>query len=306
VTTKEAKEVVMDPILVTGGTGTLGRRVVRRLRDAGHEVVVLTRRARDAEEAVRFVTGDLIAGPGGGVAAAVEGVGTIVHCAGGPKDDDIATRNLVEAAARARRPHLVFVSVVGAERVPVVGRVDRTMFGYFAMKRRAEEIVSSSGLPWTTLRATQFHDLVLKVLDVLAKLPVIPVPSGVSFQPVETDEVAARLVELALRPPSGLVPDIAGPRVYPMAELVRGYLSATHRRRLLLPVRLPGGAAGALRGGANLALDRAVGERTWEDFLTDRLSHPAAAGPATDPGSSATSNTPRRAGARPATRSTRE
>jgi uncharacterized protein YbjT (DUF2867 family) len=132
--------------------------------------------------------------------------------------------------------------------------------------------VAGSGLPWTTIRATQFHDLILMVLEKLAKLPVVPVPSGVAFQPVDADEVAARLVELALGEPSGVVPDIAGPRVYGTAELVRGYLEATHRRRLLVPIRLPGGAARALRAGADLAPERAVGTRTWEAFLADRLS----------------------------------
>jgi uncharacterized protein YbjT (DUF2867 family) len=83
--------------------------------------------------------------------------------------------------------------------------------------------------------------------------------------------VAARLAELALGPPSGLVPDFAGPRVEPFAELLRGYLRATGRRRLLVPVRLPGRAARAVRAGANLAPERAVGRRTWEDFLAERL-----------------------------------
>jgi uncharacterized protein YbjT (DUF2867 family) len=84
--------------------------------------------------------------------------------------------------------------------------------------------------------------------------------------------VAARLVELALGTPAGLVPDLGGPRAYPMAELVRGYLHARGRRRPLLPVRVPGAAARAFRNGANLAPDRAVGRRTWEDFLAARLA----------------------------------
>jgi hypothetical protein len=83
--------------------------------------------------------------------------------------------------------------------------------------------------------------------------------------------VATRLVELALGQPSGLVPDLAGPRVYGTAELLRGYLRASHRHRLIVPVRLPGKAARALRAGANLAPDGAVGRRTWEDFLAERL-----------------------------------
>jgi hypothetical protein len=132
--------------------------------------------------------------------------------------------------------------------------------------------VADSGLPWTTLRATQFHDLLLKVAEQMAKLPVIPVPAGVRFQPVDTDEVAARLVELTLGKPAGLVPDMAGPRVSGMADLLRGYLRARHKHRLMVPVRLPGKAARAFRAGANLSSERAVGQRTWEDFLAERVS----------------------------------
>jgi uncharacterized protein YbjT (DUF2867 family) len=84
--------------------------------------------------------------------------------------------------------------------------------------------------------------------------------------------VAARLVELALGPPVGLVPDMAGPQVYGMDELLRGYLRARGKRRPLVPVPLPGQAARAIRAGANLAPDRAVGRRTWEEFLADRVS----------------------------------
>jgi uncharacterized protein YbjT (DUF2867 family) len=169
----------------------------------------------------------------------------------------------------------VFISVVGADRIPVVSAADRAMFGYFGFKLAAERVVAESGLPWTTLRATQFHDLSLMVATQMAKLPVIPVPAGVRFQPVDTDEVAARLVELALGPPAGLVPDMAGPRVSSMADLLRGYLRARGKHRLLVPVRLPGQAARAVRAGANLAPGRAVGHRTWEEFLAERLPAPA-------------------------------
>jgi uncharacterized protein YbjT (DUF2867 family) len=260
----------MSPVLVTGGTGTLGRQVVRRLRAEQREVRVLTRQTRASEDGLVFVSGDLLAGTG--IAAAVDGVETIVHCAGGRKDDEVATQNLVHAAASAERPHIVCVSVVGADRVPVRSALDRTLFGYFDMKRKTEQVLERSGLPWTTLRATQFFDLMLKVLAAAAKLPVVPTPTGVAFQPVDTEEVAERMVELALGPPSGLVPDIAGPRVYPAADLIRGYLAATRHRRLLLPIRLPGGAARAVRAGAILAPERAVGTRTWEVFLADHLS----------------------------------
>jgi uncharacterized protein YbjT (DUF2867 family) len=122
------------------------------------------------------------------------------------------------------------------------------------------------------LRATQFHDLALLTARQMARLPVVPVPAGFRVQPVDAGEVADRLVELSLGEPAGLVPDLAGPRIYRMDELIRAYLRAGHRHRLLLPVRLPGRAARAFRSGANLAPDRAVGQRTWEDFLAERGS----------------------------------
>jgi uncharacterized protein YbjT (DUF2867 family) len=262
-------------MLVTGGTGTLGRLVVPRLLEAGGSVRVLSRRARDAAGGIEYVAGDLATGEG--VDAAVDGAEVIVHCAGSSKGDEDKARHLVRAAARAGTRHLVFISVVGADRVPVVSGVDRAMFGYVASKLAAEQVVADSGLPWTTLRATQFHQLLLTLARQMAKLPVLPVPAGIRVQPVDADEVAARLAELALGPPAGLVPDLAGPRVYELAELLRGYLRAIGRRRPLLPVPLPGAAARAFRAGANLAPDRAVGRRTWEEFLAGQVDRPAEA-----------------------------
>ena len=161
-------------ILVTGGTGTLGRLVVPRLRDAGGKVRVLSRRAREVADGVEFVPGDLDTGEG--IDAAVAGTEVIVHCAGSQKGDGDKARTLVRAASRAGAPHLVNISVVGADRIPVTSQVDRAMFGYFGAKLDAEQVIAGSGLPWTTLRATQFYDLLLMVARPMARLPVIPVP----------------------------------------------------------------------------------------------------------------------------------
>ena len=260
-------------ILVTGGTGTLGRHVVPGLRDAGRDVRVLSRHIHSPGDDVEFVTGDLATGEG--IQAAVAGAETVVHCAGSSKGDEDKARNLVRAASRAGVGHLVYISVVGADRIPIVSAIDRAMFGYFGSKLAAERTVADSALPWTTLRATQFHDLHLTVAEQLAKLPVIPVPAGFRFQPVDAGEVAARLVELTLGKPAGLVPDIAGPRVYGVADLLRGYLRVRGKHRMMVPVRLPGKAARAFRAGANLSPERAVGHRTWEDFLAERVSLPS-------------------------------
>ncbi len=265
------EDAVTSPVLVTGGTGTLGQLVVSRLRDGGCEVRVLSRRSHESGDGVEFVMGDLASGEG--IDAAAEGAEIIVHCAGSRKGDEDKARHLVRAASQAGAKHLVHISVVGADRIPIDSRLDRAMFGYFGSKLAAEQAVADSGLPWTTLRATQFHDLILTTVRQMTRLPVVPVPVS-RFQPVDADEVAARLVELALGEPAGLVPDLAGPQVYESRDLVRGYLEASRKHRLTVPVRLPGKAARAVRGGANLAPDRAVGRRTWEDFLAARVRSP--------------------------------
>jgi len=249
------------PILVTGGTGTLGRHVVPRLREAGRDVRVLSRKGDESADGVEYVSGDLLKDEG--IGPAVAGIETILHLAGGPKGDDEATRNLVRAASRAGARHLVYISVIRSDRVPL---------GYFKSKLAAERAVADSGIPWTTLRAAQFHDLILKVVQGISKLPVIPVPGGLRFQPVDSNDVAARLVELTLGEPVGRVPDLPGPKVYEMKELLRGYLKARGKRRLMVPVRLPGKVGRAYRAGENLNLDAVAGRRTWEEFLAERAS----------------------------------
>jgi len=252
------------PILVTGGTGRLGARVVARLLEAGAPVRVLTH-SKAGPGGATLVPGDLTTGAG--IDAALAGVGTVVHCAGSAKGDEAMTRTLVAAAERAETRHIVYISVVGADRVPVTGRLDRMAFGYFAAKRAAEQVLEESGVPHSILRATQFLESMLLVARQLAKSPVIPAPTGSRFQPVAVDEVAARLVELALGEPAGLVEEMGGPIAYLTDELVRGYLAAMHRHRLFVPFRMPGKAAAAVRAGAILTPAHATGVKNWEELL---------------------------------------
>lgn len=246
-----------SPILITGGTGTLGRHVTPLLLDAGCKVRVLSRSRREPADGIEYVTGDLLKGEG--IDHAVDGIETVLHLAGGAKGDEQATRNLARAASLAGVRHLVFISVTAADRIPL---------GYFRNKAGAERAVAGSGLPWTTLRAAQFHDFVWNLLRTMEKLPVMPVP-GMRLQPVDVGEVAARLVELTLAEPAGLVPDLVGPNVDGLGELARGYLRARGKRRLMLPLRLPGAAGRVYRAGGNLSLEGATrGTRTWEEFLT--------------------------------------
>src|SRR5205823_145329 len=246
--------------------------VVPRLSEAGRRLRVLSRHAHDSARGLEYVVGDLAKDEG--VDAAVDGAKVVLHCAASGKigEDSAQIRHLVRAAERAGVQHLVNISVVGADRIPVVSGVDRAMFAYFAAQLAVERAVAESALPWTNLRATQFYDgFILLMVQGMAKLPVIPVPAGFRFQPVDTAEVAERLVELTQGPAAGLVPDVAGPKTYDAIELLRGYLKAVGKRRVMVQVPIPGGAARAIRAGANLAPDRAVGRRTWEEFLAERV-----------------------------------
>jgi uncharacterized protein YbjT (DUF2867 family) len=231
-------------ILVTGGTGRLGQFVVPMLREHD-DVRTLSRSSGD-------IRCDLIKEE-----PALDGVGVVLHLAGGAKGDDVATRNLARAAKKARVRHLVHISVIGADRVPLA---------WMRTQVAAEQAVVDSGVPYTILRAAQFHYLAWNLARTLAKFPIVPVPA-MRWQPVDARDVAERLVELTLGAPAGRVPDLAGPKVYGMAELVRDYVRATGKHRVLLPVRLPGKAGRAYRNGDNLSFTADTGKRTWENFV---------------------------------------
>ncbi|MGQ4384512.1 SDR family oxidoreductase [Streptomyces sp. SAS_270] len=244
----------MTTILVTGGTGTLGRLVAERLRAEGHEVRVLSRHSQPYAV-------DLREG-GGALDTAVEGVDTVVHCATTQRGgDEEAAAHLIEAARTAGVSHLVYISIVGVDVVPL---------GYYRTKLAVERVVQESGLGWTILRTTQFHDLPVMLFRSLAKLPVMLLPAGIGDQPIEVAEVAVRLAELAVGAPAGRVEDMGGPEVRTLRELAHAYLRATGRRRPIVSVPLPGKAVRGFRAGGHLAPERAVGKGTFEEYLAAR------------------------------------
>ncbi|MFJ7015291.1 SDR family oxidoreductase [Streptomyces albogriseolus] len=246
----------MTTILVTGGTGTLGRPVVERLRADGHEVRVLSRHT--PPYAVDLREG------GSGLDRALDGMGTVVHCATSARGgDEQAARNLIAAARRAGVQHLVYISIVGVDRVP---------FPYYRTKLAVERQIEDSGTGWTVLRATQFHDLLFRLFQGLSKSPVMPLPARVKDQPVEVREVADRLAGLAQGAPAGRADDLAGPEIRTLPSLARAYLDAAGRRRALVKVPLRGAAYEAFRAGGHLAPERAVGTRTFEEFLAERFT----------------------------------
>jgi uncharacterized protein YbjT (DUF2867 family) len=252
---------VAKRILVTGGTGPLGRTVADRLAAQGDEVRAVSRHAPTGDEQNSFTWTAVDLLDGETPERAVGGVDTIVHCASGRHGDVEAARNLIAGALRTGHPHLVYISIVGIDRVP---------YRYYRDKLAVERLIEGSELPWTVQRATQFHNLVLSACRLLARSPVMPVPAATSFQPIDVRDVADRLVELASDRPAGHVPDIGGPQVLTTREMARSYLRAAHLHRLVLPVPFPGEVFGGYRKGGQLTPDHAVGRITFEQFLAER------------------------------------
>ena len=248
----------MATVLVTGGTGVLGREVVAALLARGRTVRIASRHPRPVGDRGDYEWATVDFRNGAGLADAAAGVDRVVHCAsstrpgpGSVADEDIA-RFLVSALAPGT--HVVLISIVGIEQIPL---------GYYRHKLAAEQVVRDSGLPWTTLRTTQFHSLLASLLGGLAKVPAImPVPAGIRFQPIAAVEVGARLADLALGAPAGRVPDLGGPDILTLETIARRYLSATGRRRRIADLPMGGTALRALRRGANLVPGNRAGGQT--------------------------------------------
>ncbi|MEP0910646.1 NAD(P)H-binding protein [Leptolyngbya sp. GB1-A1] len=243
-------------ILVTGGTGSLGSLVVDRLQTADCNVQVLSHSKRPGT-----VQGDLLTGEG--LEQAVEGIDVIVHCASSPTNprqvDVEGTRRLLQAAERAGISHIVYVSIVGVDRNP--------FYPYYGMKFETEQIIEQAAIPWTILRATQFHEFALTLIQFLDRLPIMLMPKGFLLQPIQASEVADRLVELALSTPAGRVTDIGGPEVWTAGDLARAYFKATGRKRNVVEVPIPGKIAQAFRSGAQLCPTQKYGKVGWNEFL---------------------------------------
>lgn len=240
-------------VAVAGATGLVGRLVVEELALRGVEVGRLAR-----------TTGvDLVSGRGlddsfRGADAVID-VSNVTTTRRSVALDFFtrATTNLLAAGCRVGVGSAVTLSIVGADTVD---------FGYYLGKRRQEELLAAGPLPWTLLRATQFHEFAGQLLDRVHG-PVVPVPVMAS-QPVAASEVAVRLVDLVLAGPGGIVAPIAGPEPMAVADMARHVVRARGGRRLVVPLRIPGAAGRGFAGGDLIpAGEHVTGAITFADYL---------------------------------------
>lgn len=257
----------MQRILITAGAGILGRQVTTHLRETGAQIRLMSRRPAPStvSAGTEWVRADLETGQG--LADAVQGIDIIVHNASSPlrhsqQVDVDGTRQLLEQARAAAVSHFIYISIVGIDHMP---------FGYYGCKLAAEALIQSSGLPWSLLRATQFHSFLDTTFQAATRIPLLtPLPTDLRFQPIAESEVARRLCELVQAAPAGRVPDIGGPEVQTLGELAKTWLMLRQMHRLILPISLPGKSAHALRQGYTTCPERAVGKITWAQWVRQK------------------------------------
>jgi uncharacterized protein YbjT (DUF2867 family) len=235
-------------IAVTGGSGALGRELVAALAARGHDVRSVSRSApARLPEGAEHVRADLL--DGSGLDAALAGADAVIDAANaGPAAKPAravlvdGTRRLLAAEARAGIEHHVAVSIVGA---------DRVRSGYIAIKLEQEGVVREGGVPWTIVRATQFHGFVDGYLATAARFGVLP-GGAMPMQPVDVREVAQVLADTVEAEPSAAVTQFAGPEILPLGELARLWRDARGRHAVVagVPVGLLGAAGRALADGA--------------------------------------------------------
>lgn len=234
---------------MTGASGRFGTKAMRVLAEAGH----------DPRPFSRSGGGDLATGEG--LTEALDGVAWVLHAAsdadtGHGAGDIEATRNLLAAAAGVG--HLLYLSIVGVDRIP---------YRYYRNKLACERLVAASGIPFTILRATQFHELGEGVLRKKERrwLSVI-YPFDFKVQLVAAQEVAERAAELLAGTPTGDVVELGGPEVLTVREAVDTWRDLRGPLRVF-PLAYPGKVAAAFRGGLNTT-DRAEGRQTWREFVS--------------------------------------
>lgn len=255
-------------ILITGGNGTLGHKLVPLLQDAGYTVRISSRSPRPAgsDADIEWAQASLEAQTGW--PAAVQDVDTIVHLASSPfkRGVDVSgTSHLLSAAKQAGVQHFVFISIVG---------VDKRDWFFYTAKHDCEQLISGSSIPFSILRATQFHDFAHMLLnDIFLRSSIGFLPKGWRIQPIDSGEVAAILFDAVQQGPSGYMPDAGGPEILTVKEMADIWMAAKGPRKVVaLPFPfLMGKAFGT---GHNLAPDNRVGQMTWAEWVTLNLAAP--------------------------------
>jgi len=253
---------VSGRIAVAGATGVVGRLLVDVLRERGSTVVPLARAT-----GVDLATGQGLDDALVGVEAVVDVSNRTTAKAGASIDYfSRATTTVLQAEQRHGVRHHVVLSIVG---------VDSVRYGYYAGKLEQERLTEAGPVPFTILRATQFHEFAEQMLGRMRLGPVAIVPRIV-VQPIAAAEVAQRLADLVEAGPSGRVLDLAGPGQHTLLEMTRKVCRANGQPTLLIPVKVPGPGGRLMTEGGLLPQGQFdIGQLTFDDWLAGRSHQPS-------------------------------
>jgi uncharacterized protein YbjT (DUF2867 family) len=259
----------MKKILITGGTGNLGRQVVGfLLLHKEFEISILSSRSNThSSNNVKIFKGDLVNNIG--LAHATKEAEIIIHCASDARNfkqvDIDGTLNLLNSLNKKIR-HFIYISIVG---------VDKSNYPYYQAKHEVENSIAGSGIPHTILRTTQFHSFVLAMLQPFIENKtngIIKIPRRMKFQSVDITEVAKRLVEISMEKASGLLPEFGGPEILSFEEICRIYLNIIKSEDIIEPADFEGIRYELFRTGVNLCPDNIFGKTTWQEYLKDKFA----------------------------------
>ncbi|MBM7693641.1 uncharacterized protein YbjT (DUF2867 family) [Peribacillus deserti] len=250
-------------ILVTGGTGTLGNSFVKNALKDNIDVRIASRR-QPQEPLTEWSFLDLESGEG--LKNSLLDVDVVLHAATSPVKNTSAidvegTKKLIEACKESRVKHLIFPSIVGIESLPMA---------YYQSKTEAEKIIKEGGVPYTIVRATQFHSLMDSLFHTLTKFPLSILPGQLKCQSVDVDEVASYLMELCQLTPQGTVDDFGGPEILTLKEMYTVWEQHRHPKSLLIPLSyLPISLFKAMKEGKNTNIEQKRGKKTWEEWIKE-------------------------------------
>lgn len=252
-------------VLVTGASGRLGTHVTRSLRLAGISVTGTSRQPRSAD-GVEWLEADVTTGRG--LEEALQGVDVVVHLASAPyrrsytdKVELDGTSHVLEAARRTGVGHILYTSIVGADHVP---------WGYFRTKVQAERLIQASPVPWSILRATQFHEFLDAALSAVSRTRLLVADRNIAVQPVDVRDLSRHICDVIERGPSWRIEEFGGPAVLSMDQAVRRWRDVRRLRRPVIPLRLPGKTGRGFRAGLLTTAAQPTGQISWDRYVAEK------------------------------------
>ncbi len=249
----------MSNILITGGTGVLGKSLCALL--TSHTIPFTIGSRRNLTNAENVAVMDLLTG--GGVADAVAGKSVVIHLASDLKREQQVTQNLLKALTANPTVHLIYVSIVG---------IDKVSIDYYRQKLASERAIKESALPYSILRATQFHEFIDQLLSNFLRAPIGLLPKKALSQPIQKEVVAAELYRMSLAPASYSMIEIGGAETLNFEQLAAAWVRRTGKKRWIINLPLWGALGRSLHGGG-LTTSNVRGESIrWEQWLQSKYA----------------------------------